>query len=264
MAAIVADHAPMLKHYGFRKRRFGFNRAADDGLIHMVHFWMAPKEPPAWTEVPGLRERRYGSFRLDFGVYVPEMARMGTPRSSWVNDYNCQLRETVGRLLTGEWKDFWWRLDDPDASARAGDALREVGLPWLDRFPNATAVLDEFDRVGPIEIAPTRQGRSTLPTCAGLAATSHGNGASWRNTWPRRSCTATPSTSVATSTGTATATSRNESSLLGGRTTMSPHAAILPLLPMCGCCAPTWAGLTWTAQERGSRCNADCPAKGPW
>lgn len=152
MAAIVADHAPMLKENGFRKRRFGFNRAVDDGLIHMVHFWMAPKEPPAWTEVPGLRERRYGSFRLDFGVYVPEMARMGTPRSSWVNDYNCQLRETVGRLLTGEWRDFWWRLDDPDASAKAGDALRAVGLPWLDRFPNATAVLDEFDRVGPIEI----------------------------------------------------------------------------------------------------------------
>jgi hypothetical protein len=58
MAAIVADHAPMLKRAGSRKRRHGFNRAADDGLIHVVHFWMAPKEPPAWTEVPGLRERR--------------------------------------------------------------------------------------------------------------------------------------------------------------------------------------------------------------
>lgn len=152
MTAIVADHGPLLKQAGFRKRRHGFNRAADDGLVHMVHFWMAPKEPPAWTEVPGLRERRYGSFRVDFGVHVPEMTRNGAPRGSWINDYDCQLRETVGRLLTGEWTDFWWRLDDPEASTKAGDALRAVGLPWLDRFPNAAAILDEFDRVGPIDI----------------------------------------------------------------------------------------------------------------
>jgi hypothetical protein len=151
MAAIVADHAPMLKQAGFRKRRHGFNRAENDGLVHLVHFWMAPKEPPAWTEVPGLRERRYGSFRIDFGVYVPEMTRKGTPRGSWINDYDCQLRETVGRLPTGEWTDFWWRLDDPDASRKAGEALRSVGLRWLDRFPDAAAIL-EFDRVGPIEI----------------------------------------------------------------------------------------------------------------
>jgi len=80
------------------------------------------------------------------------MTRNGTPRGSWINDYDCQLRETVGRLLTGEWTDFWWRLDDPDASTKAGDALRGVGLPWLDRFRNAAAILDAFDRVGPIDI----------------------------------------------------------------------------------------------------------------
>jgi hypothetical protein len=59
---------------------------------------MAPKEPPAWTAVPGLRERIYGSFRLDFGVYVPEMQRSHTPRSAWINEYDCQLRRTVGQL----------------------------------------------------------------------------------------------------------------------------------------------------------------------
>jgi hypothetical protein len=29
---------------------------------------------------------------------------------------------------------------------------RLAGPPWLDRFPDATVVLDEFNRVGPIEI----------------------------------------------------------------------------------------------------------------
>lgn len=158
MAAVVADHASFLKEAGFRKRRHGFNRAASDGLVHVVHFWMAPKEPPAWTEVPGLRERRYGSFRLDFGVYVPEMNRSGVPRSSWVNEYNCQLRQSIGQLLTGEWTDFWWQLDAPDASEQAGEALRGVGMAWLDRFSNATAILDEFDRVGPFGIGTTPAG----------------------------------------------------------------------------------------------------------
>jgi hypothetical protein len=152
MTEIVAAHAPALKEAGFRKRRHGFNRAAEDGLIHMVHFWMAPKEPPAWNEVPGLRERRYGSFRIDFGVHVPQMQRLGTPRGQWINTADCQLHETVGRLLTGEWNDFWWRLDDPDATRAAGAALDEVGLPWLDQFPDAAAVLDAFDQQGAIGI----------------------------------------------------------------------------------------------------------------
>lgn len=51
MARIVEDHAPALKKAGFRKRRHSFNRDARDGLVHVVHFWMAPKEPPAWTEI---------------------------------------------------------------------------------------------------------------------------------------------------------------------------------------------------------------------
>jgi hypothetical protein len=148
MAVIVAEHAPMLKAAGFRKRRHGFNRAVADGIVHVVHFWMAPKEPPAWTEVPGLRERRYGSFRVDFGVYVPEMTRTHTPRSDWINDYDCHLRESVGELLTGTSVDFWWRLDDPRSSAEAGHALAEHGLPWLDRFGNRAAVLDAFEQFG--------------------------------------------------------------------------------------------------------------------
>ena len=95
MPEIVAANAPHLKSAGFRKRRHCFNRRTDDGLVHVVYFWMAPKEPPAWTAVPGLRERLYGHFRLDFGVWVPEITRGGTPKSNWVNEYNCDLRMTM-------------------------------------------------------------------------------------------------------------------------------------------------------------------------
>lgn len=82
MLRIVTDHAALLKGLGFSKRRHAFNRSVHDGLVHVVQFQMAPKEPPAWTEVPGLRERLYGTFRLNFGVHVPEMTRTQQPRSA--------------------------------------------------------------------------------------------------------------------------------------------------------------------------------------
>jgi hypothetical protein len=91
----------------------GFNRLTSDGIVHVVLFWMASFEPPVWTEVPGLRKRRYGKFRLDFGVWVPELTRMGSPRSAWINEYDCQLRRTIGQLMTGEDVDSWWDLSDP-------------------------------------------------------------------------------------------------------------------------------------------------------
>lgn len=152
MAAIVAQLAPLLKHQGFKKRRHCFNRQASDGFVHVVHFWMAPKEPPAWTEVPGLRERLYGSFRLEFGVYVPEMTRSQRPHSAWINDYDCHLRRTAGKLLPGSQDDLWWRLDDPASLDEARRALLDVGLPWLDHFPGREAVLNAFHTFGPLAL----------------------------------------------------------------------------------------------------------------
>lgn len=153
MASIVADQAAWLKRSGFRKRRHSFNRLASDGIVHVVLFWMAPKEPPAWTEVPGLRERLYGSFRLDFGVHVPAMSRMGSPRSAWINEYDCQLRRTMGQLLSPDSPgDLWWSLDRPYASTDAHRVLTEVGVPWLDRFPSSDAIFTAFEQEGPLAL----------------------------------------------------------------------------------------------------------------
>ncbi len=157
MAAIVAQLAPLLKHEGFRKRRHCFNRLVSDGIVHVVYFWMAPKEPPAWTEVPGLRERLYGSFRLDFGVYVPEMTRMQQPRSAWINEYDCHLRRTAGQLSTETRGDRWWQLD-PHSLDEARRALLDLGLPWLDRFPNRASILDAFHQFGPLALGMSPAG----------------------------------------------------------------------------------------------------------
>jgi len=159
MAAIVAEQKALLKRSGFRKRRHSFNRVASDGIVHVVLLWMAPKEPPAWTEVPGLRERRYGSFRVDFGVYVPEMKRMGTPRSEWINEYDCHLRRTMGQLMSpGAGGDVWWQLDRPSVASDTHRLSIEHGLPWLDRFAGRESVLDSFGREGPLSIGMSPAG----------------------------------------------------------------------------------------------------------
>jgi hypothetical protein len=57
-------------------------------------------------------------------------------------------------------------LNDAAASAKAVMRCRRLaGPPWLDRFPDAAFVLDEFDRVGHLEIGT----RLTLITSAGVA-----------------------------------------------------------------------------------------------
>ena len=147
MAAIVSIFAGVLKQHGFKKRRHCFNRTTESGLVHVANFWQHPKEPPAWTEAPGLRERRYGTFRLDFGVYVPEITRLGTPRSDWINEYDCHLRRTAGQLQ-GVLHDMWLPLDDPESVEHTQRSLEEFGFPWLARFPSHDAVLDEFRRRG--------------------------------------------------------------------------------------------------------------------
>lgn len=157
MDEIVAASACLLKAEGFRKRRHSFNRRTSAGLVHVVNFWQAPKEPPAWNEVPGLRERLYGTFRLDFGVYVPQMARTGEPKSQWINDYNCELRRTIGQLR-GEPGDCWWPLTDTDAEVRSRVALIDHGLPWLARFADHDDVLEAFKTSGPHAIGMSPAG----------------------------------------------------------------------------------------------------------
>lgn len=159
MADVVRANAGLLREAGFKKRRHCFNRRTASGLIHVVNFWQHPKEPPAWTEVPGLRKRLYGTFRLDFGVFVPEISRGEAPRAAWINEYDCHLRRTIGHLTHGDaLADWWWPLADPDAEEVARSAVAEHGLPWLDEFPDHDAVLNNFRRLGPLGIGMTPAG----------------------------------------------------------------------------------------------------------
>ena len=158
MKTVVAMSAPDLKAAGFRKRRHCFNRVVPSGMVHVVNFWMAPKEPPAWTEVPGLRERLYGSFRVDLGVWVSEITRGKQPKppGAWVNEYNCDLRVGLSQVITGEFGSRWWSLEDPSSATIAREGLLASGLPWLDQFPDQDAVVGAYEHANePWEVGMT-------------------------------------------------------------------------------------------------------------
>jgi hypothetical protein len=144
MKQIVAEAAPLLKSAGFKKRRHTFNRPAEDGLVHLFNFQMGPYDPSGRPDVlAGIRVNMHGLFTINLGVFVPEMDRLGPPSSSWVNDYNCQLRKRIGELMP-EQTDVWWPLDFEPSQEQATDALREAGLSWLDQFTNRQVILDKF------------------------------------------------------------------------------------------------------------------------
>ena len=87
MQSVVAYVAPLMKAHGFRKRSNTFNRSTEDGLVHVANFQMGPYEPippnlnvqdqirhvAALTELRGYVSL-YGSFTVNLGVFIPEMA----------------------------------------------------------------------------------------------------------------------------------------------------------------------------------------------
>ncbi|WP_328332124.1 DUF4304 domain-containing protein [Kribbella sp. NBC_00382] len=144
MAQIVAVAAPLLKSAGFKKRRHTFNRRVEDGLVHLVNFQMGSYDPSGRPDVlAGIRVNMHGLFTINLGVFVPEMDRDGPPRSSWINDYDCQLRKRIGELMP-EQNDVWWPLDFEPSQEQAIDAMRDMGLTWLGQFTNRQVILDKF------------------------------------------------------------------------------------------------------------------------
>jgi hypothetical protein len=154
MKNIVAQVAPMLKDAGFRRRRHGFHRRTEDGLIDVVHFQMGPYEPPGTVEIPPYRRNLYGRFTINLAIFCHDMPTFGPPgrKYDWINEYSCHLRKRIGNLMPDE-RDIWWPLEDESFAARVSIAtLTDYGLPWLDRYPTRASILEAFRRGEQIEM----------------------------------------------------------------------------------------------------------------
>jgi Domain of unknown function (DUF4304) len=142
-----------LKAAGFRKRANSFNRSAKDGLVHHVSIQLGAYDPSGIHAVPGLLPDLYGRFRVNLGVYVPAMNRMGSPRSNWINDYNCKLRWGLGDFMPGGF-DQWWDLRDRLALEEVTEVLFKRGLPHLDGFRDSESVLAAYAADGARAFGP--------------------------------------------------------------------------------------------------------------
>jgi hypothetical protein len=124
---IVAQLSPLFKNRGFRKRRFAFNRKADERTTHVVQFQLGP----SWSSV-------HGRFRVNVALHLGEL---DPEAPAFLTESACQVRRTLGSLARGT--DEWLSLDaSTDSTARAvAEDLVATGFPWLDRFTDRTAFL---------------------------------------------------------------------------------------------------------------------------
>lgn len=140
MQAVVASIAPAMKQAGFRKRRHAFNRSVGP-LTHVLSFQMGAFDPSG-VETP-FRPDLYGRFTVNLGVFARDVLRRTRTAGDWVNEYDCQFRCRIGRLLTPA-ADTWWALDDPDSATAAAAAVEGFGLPWLDRLESYDSIIAAF------------------------------------------------------------------------------------------------------------------------
>jgi hypothetical protein len=137
---------PALKERGFSVRGRTFNRTTSDGLTQVINLQTGSSDPPGTTYIPGLRVNVYGLFTVNLGVYVPEVAALhgGGPAKSWVQDYNCQVRERLGNA-SGSAHDVWWAAEaTPEVIDDVKSRLLSFGTTFLDRFGTRDLILSEL------------------------------------------------------------------------------------------------------------------------
>ena len=102
---------PFFKQHGFRMRARTCNRGTPDGLTQVINFQMGRFDPPGIQFIPVFRENRYGSFTVNAGIYVPEIAlaeHYWVKPGSFAQEVDCCIRVRLGQLA-GE-SDIWWNL----------------------------------------------------------------------------------------------------------------------------------------------------------
>ncbi len=118
-----------------------------DGLTHVIGFQMGRFDPLGTTYIPGLRENLYGSFTVNLGVYVPEVARIygcGEAKRA-VHEYDCCIRT---RLKSTAEDNGWWTIAvNKSLIAELLERLQVEAFPFFQRFERRDQILDEYGAV---------------------------------------------------------------------------------------------------------------------
>jgi hypothetical protein len=143
---LQANLRPTLKERGFCVRGRAFNRITSDGLTEVVQLQMGRFDPPGTTYIPGLREKLYGKFTVNLGVFVPEVAEQhggGAPKS-FVQEYHCCIRTRLPLLGPGH-REFWWDVRADEAlTQELVQRLTRDAIPFFKKFETRDAILDQW------------------------------------------------------------------------------------------------------------------------
>ena len=124
IAAVLAE---TLKPLGFRKRRNGFNRRLDCGLIHQLSIFSV-----------GAYSIDHGKFYLHAGCYIPEaeLYRKNVHGPNWVNDYHCAIRGSfpkaylnIRKVAADPIRDAW--IADMESQGLPGQELYDLVMSTL-------------------------------------------------------------------------------------------------------------------------------------
>jgi hypothetical protein len=131
---LVRDHyGPWLKERGFRRRDATFRRSVGGN----------------WQIINLQRSRysdaRHVSFTVNLGVALTVLHGDDPAWSArgWPLEYECDFRERLGMLISGE--DRWWSvrpvLPLRSVAKQVIGELERVGLPWLDLHSDGPGLL---------------------------------------------------------------------------------------------------------------------------
>lgn len=136
-----------LKPLGFKKNGRTFNRTSEDGIVQVVNFQSEKHKTEENYFVDGVRENLYGKFVVNLGVCIESLYKFEFPNDNnkYYKEYDCQIRERLGKLLTGQ--DYWWTITDDNKrmTDEIIDGLATNGLKWFSGIETKEKIIANYD-----------------------------------------------------------------------------------------------------------------------
>lgn len=138
-----------IKPLGFKKTGRTFNRRLDDGIIQVINFQSGQYPVAEHYEIPGLRENLYGRFVVNLGVCIERLYKFQFPTKNkkYFKEYECQIRERLGLLLTGQ--DYWWTITDDNRGITKEiiEGLETKGLEWFSEIDTKDKIISNYGKL---------------------------------------------------------------------------------------------------------------------
>lgn len=142
--AIVPIRAVLARH-GFRARNRTFNRRMDDGIIHVVQVVMGRSDPPGARQMPGFGSDLYGTFSVELGVYVPEVARQyGMKAKTFPGEIDCCVRINAAEVGPNGEALAWPIKREATFFNAVADLLEHYAMPFLQRYSDRPSIVNEL------------------------------------------------------------------------------------------------------------------------